>query len=162
MGVMTRSSSATVDALADATPKSTWQCVARLDPAKFYPKQGPLPAVASVITQSGSWDTVGRTRTLGLSDGGHVIETITHANSPTFFAYDLTDFQKLLKGLVTGARATWEFTREEGGTRIRWTYTFHSRPGRGWIVAIIVRLFWAPYMATVLPPIAREAERLRS
>ncbi len=162
MGVMTRSSSATVDALAQRTPKTAWQTVTRLDPSKFYPKQGPLPGVTSVVTQSGSWDTVGRTRTLGLSDGGHVIETITHANSPTFFAYDLSEFQKLFGRLVSGARATWEFTAEDGGTRIRWTYAFHGRPARAWIVGIIVRLFWARYMAAVLPPIAREAERVRS
>ena len=43
-----------------------------------------------------------------------------------------------------------------GGTRITWTYTFFGKPGRGWLVGLIVRLFWAPYMRRVLPAIIRE------
>lgn len=149
-----------VDAHTNATPTSAWQTVSALDPARFYPKRGALPGVTGVRDQSGAWDTAGRTRLLTLSDGGHVVETITDATVPTLFAYDLSDFQKIFGGLVSGARATWGFEDEEGGARIRWTYTFHPRPGRGWIVALIVRMLWAPYMAAVLPPIAREADRV--
>jgi hypothetical protein len=159
---MSTSPSASVDALATATPKSAWHTVTALDAAAFYPKRGVLPAVTAVRDQTGSWDTVGRTRVLELGDGGHVIETITHADSPTFFAYDLSDFQKLFGWLVSGATATWSFEREETGTRIRWTYAFHPRAGRRWIVALIVRLAWAPYMRVVLPPIAAEASRVSS
>jgi hypothetical protein len=159
---MRPSPSATVDALADATPKAVWHTITALDAPTFYPKRGVLPAVTAVRDQSGSWDTVGRTRTLMLGDGGHVVETITHANSPTFFAYDLSDFQKLFGWLVAGATATWAVEREEAGTRIRWGYAFHPRPGRRWIVALIVRLAWAPYMRIVLPPIAAETARVRS
>ena len=162
MTVMSPSPSATVDAVAIATPKSTWHTVTGLDAAEFYPRRGVLPAVTAVRDQSGPWTTVGQTRTLVLSDGGHVVETITDASSPTFFAYDLSDFQKLFGWLVSGATATWSFEREETGTRIRWTYAFHPRPGRRWVVALIVRLAWAPYMRLVLPPIAAEASRVRS
>jgi len=95
-----------------------------------------------------------------LSDGGHVVETITDAASPDLFAYELTDFQNLFGRLVSGARAEWRFEPEAGGTSIRWTYTFFALPGRTGIVRAIVKLFWAPYMRRVLPPIAREVERL--
>jgi hypothetical protein len=113
-----------------------------------------------VTDQSGSWDTVGRTRRLELSDGGHVIETITDTENPGLFGYELSDFQKLFGALVTGARSEWRFTAVDGGTRIQWTYTFFGKPGRGWIVGIIVSTLWGPYMRRVLPPIAREIERL--
>lgn len=159
MGVMAKSPSATVDGVAQTTPKEAWEISGPIDPTKFYPKFGPLPAVVAVEDQSGTWDTVGHTRKLMLSDGGHVIETIKSADSPTYFAYELTDFQKLFGSLVSGARADWRFERVEAGTRISWTYTFHGLPGRGWIVTLIVRLFWAPYMRRVLPPIVREVER---
>ena len=145
--------------MADATPKQAYDISGPLDPTRFYPKSGALPAVIEVRDQSGSWDTVARTRMLMLSDGGHVIETITDTDSPTYFAYELSDFQKLFGVLVTGARAEWRFEREAGGTSIRWTYTFFGKPGRGWIVAAIVKFLWGPYMGRVLPPIAREVSR---
>ena len=157
---MANSPSATASGIARSTPVQAWEISGPLDPSRFYPKYGPLPAVVGVRDQSGSWDTVGRHRTLMLSDGGHVIETITDAASPTYFAYELSDFQKLFGALVTGARAEWRFEREAGGTCIRWTYTFFGKPGRAWIVKLIVKLWWAPYMRRVLPPIAREVERV--
>jgi len=145
--------------MVSTTPKNAWEISGPLDPTKFYPKSGALPAVVEVRDQTGSWDTVGRTRRLMLSDGGHVIETITDADSPNFFAYELSDFQKLFGMLVSGARAEWRFERIEGGTVIRWSYTFFGKPGRGWAVALIVKLLWAGYMKKVLPPIAAEVDR---
>ena len=151
--------SASASGIAASTPKRAYEISGPVDPTRFYPKSGALPAVVAVRDQSGSWDTVGRTRMLMLSDGGHVIETITDTDSPTYFAYELSDFQKLFGALVSGARAEWRFEREAGGTSIRWTYTFFGKPGRGWIVAAIVTLLWRPYMSRVLPPIAREVSR---
>lgn len=155
---MTRSSSAQAIAIAQTTPKSAWEISGPLDPTAFYPKFGPLPAVVGVRDQTGSWDTVGRSRTLLLSDGSSVVETITDADSPTYFAYELSRFTKLFGRLVAGARAEWRFERMDSGTSIRWTYTFRAKPGRGWIVALIVRLFWERYMTRVLPPIAAAVE----
>ena len=154
--------SATSAAVAQATPQQAYTISGPLDPTSFYPKSGVLPAVTAVRQQTGSWDEVGRTRMLTLSDGGHVIETITDTDSPTYFAYELSDFQKLFGMLVSGARAEWRFERVETGTRISWTYTFFAKSGRGWLVALIVRLLWGPYMTRVLPPIAREVSRLAS
>lgn len=151
--------SATAVATVAATPKQAYDISGPLDPTTFYPKSGPLPAVVEVRNQTGTWDTVGRTRKLILSDGGHVIETITDANSPAYFAYELTDFQKLFGALVDHARAEWRFISEGERTSIRWTYTFFGKPGRGWIIGLIVGLLWAPYMRKVLQPIANEVSR---
>jgi len=155
-----RTASYSVNARAEVTPERAYELSGPLDPTMFYPGLGPLPAVVACQNQTGSWDTLGRTRTLTLSDGGRVVETITDATSPDVFAYELTDFQKLFGRLVSGARAEWRFEREAGGTSIRWTYTFFALPGRTGIVRAIVKLFWAPYMRQVLPTIAREVERL--
>ena len=155
-----RTASYSLNVRAEVTPERAYDLSGPLDPTRFYPGQGPLPAVVSVQNQTGSWDVAGRTRTLMLSDGGHVVETITDATSPDLFAYELTEFQRLFGRLVSGARAEWRFEPEPGGTSIRWTYTFFALPGRTGIVRAIVKLFWAPYMRRVLPPIAREVERL--
>lgn len=155
---MTRRRGAGIRASAEALTRTNahraYEISGPLDPTLFYPRFGPLPAVVEVRNQSGSWDTVGRTRTLMLSDGGHVVETITDAHSPLLFGYELSDFQKLFGTLVSGARAEWRFEPLRSGAIVQWTYTFFARPARGWIVRLIVRLWWARYMRKVLPPIA--------
>ena len=155
-----RTASYRLSVWAKVTPERAYELSGPLDPTMFYPGKGPLPAVVGVENRTGSWDAAGHTRILMLSDGGHVVETITDARSPDLFAYELADFQKLFGRLVSGARAEWRFEPEAGGTSIRWTYTFFALPGRTGIVRAIVKLFWAPYMRRVLPPIAREVERL--
>lgn len=156
---MGNTASATAEAVAATTPKQAWEISGPINPTLFYPKFGPLPAVVQVRDQSGTWDTPGRTRRLMLSDGGSVVESITDAKSPGYFAYNLSNFTKLFGVLVSGARAEWSFERIAEGTRITWKYTFSGLPGRAWIVKLIVKLWWAPYMEKVLPPIAREVER---
>jgi len=153
------SASATVEGVALAMPKESFEISGPIDPTKFYPKYGPLPAVVAVREQTGSWDAVGRTRRLMLSDGGHVIETIAVVDSPRYFAYNLTEFQQLFGMLVTDATAQWRYDRVATGTKVTWTYTFRPKRGASLIVAGIVRFWWAPYMKKVLPPILREIER---
>lgn len=151
--------SAEADATANATPERCFAVVAPIDPTLYYPKHGPLPAVVGVRNQTGSWDTPGRTRTLDLSDGGFVVETITRSAPPQHFDYELTEFQKIFGVLVSSALAEWTFESVGDGTRIHWTYSFRALRGRGWIVGLIVSLWWAPYMRRVLPPIVAEIER---
>lgn len=155
---MTSISIAIVDATARATPQRCFAVVAPIDPTQYYPKFGPLPAVTGVRNQSGSWDTPGRTRTLDLSDGGSVVETITRSDPPRHFDYELTEFQKVFGALVSSALAEWTFEPEGEGTGIRWKYSFHALRGRGWLVKFIVTLWWAPYMRRVLAPIVAEIE----
>jgi hypothetical protein len=156
------SARASVEGVASADALAAWTIALQTSPTEFYPRFGPLPAVVSVRDQPPEWDVVGRTRTLELSDGGHVVETITQSEPGVFFGYDLNEFQRLFGHLVSGARAEWTFTPEGASgaaTRIRWTYAFHPLPGRGWIVRAIVAALWAPYMRRVLPAIIAEAGR---
>ena len=152
--------SATVELLASTPLDWTWSVLVPIDPARFYPKHGPIPATIAVREQTGPWDVIGQTRKLLLADGGHVIETITDVEKEAFFAYELTDFQKLFKLLVHHARAEWTYTAQPGGTLVHWTYTFYPRRRWGWLLTLIVRLWWGPYMHRVLPEIVHKAERL--
>jgi len=151
---------ASANALARTRPQQAYEISGPLDPTRFYPRFWPLPGVIEVRDQTGEWSAVGRTRTLMLSDGGHVVETITDTQSPALFAYELSDFRKLFGSLVSGARAEWRFEPHQGGSIIRWSYTFFARRGRGWIVWLIVRIWWSRYMRRVLPPIAREIDHV--
>jgi hypothetical protein len=152
--------SATVEMVAATPLQWTWDILTPIDPSRFYPRFGPIPATVAVREQTGPWNVVGQSRMLMLSDGGHVVETISDVDENAFFAYNLTDFQKLFKRLVDHARAEWTFSEHEKGTLVQWTYTFTPRKRWGWAVALIVRFAWDPYMRQVLPEIVHEAERL--
>jgi Polyketide cyclase / dehydrase and lipid transport len=150
-----RTSSSTVQAIAPADPARTFDILTPSDPSRFYPKFRVIPATIAVENQTGAWDAVGQTRTLKLSDGSSVVETTKVVERPGLFAYELTDFTKVFGPLVDHARAEWHFDPAEedghsGGTRITWTYTFFGRPGRGWIVALIIKFAWAAYMRKVI------------
>ncbi|GAA2088168.1 hypothetical protein GCM10009840_27960 [Pseudolysinimonas kribbensis] len=157
MGI--RGSGATISALVPGPPSRAFAIMTPVDPARFYPRHGVIPATVGVRDQTGDWDAEGRSRRLLLSDGGSVVETLTSVQRPSRFAYELTDFRKVFGVLVDRARAEWTFDAEAGGTRVRWTYTFFAKPARGAIVAAVVRLFWGPYMRRVLPGIAAEVRR---
>ena len=150
----------TVVAIAPADPARTFDVLTPSDPSRFYPRFRVIPAVVAVTDQSGAWDAPGQTRTLHLSDGSTVVETTTDVERPGFFAYELTDFTKVFGPLVDHARAEWRFDPADGGTRITWTYTFFGRPGRGWIVGLIVRAAWAAYMARVIVGLVDEVRQV--
>jgi hypothetical protein len=145
--------SASASAHVAAPPSSVFPRLTQHDATKFYPKSGVLPAVVEVRDQTGGWDAAGQTRTLVLSDGGSLTETLRSADEP-LFAYDLTDFTGLFGLIVDHARSEWRVVADGSGSSIAWTYAFTSKRGWGWVVGAILRLAWAPYMRKVLPPIA--------
>ena len=153
------STTATVQLLAHAEIDIAWDVATLTNPTWFYAKFGPLPGVVDVSGQVGDWNEVGKTRTLTLSDGGSVIETLTDVARAEFFAYDLSEFQGLFGRIVKGARAEWDFWEDGDSTGIRWSYTYTAKPGFGLVVGAIVRLLWSRYMQRTLPVIVREAER---
>jgi hypothetical protein len=156
----TRGSTAIAELVAKAPRTETWNTATPLTPVGYYPKSGLLPAVLEVRDQTGKWDAPGQTRQLMLSDGGWVVEHTTNVEPYGFFAYNLTDFQKIFGKLVWMARAEWTFTEVAGGTNIRWSYTFYPKnAGAKPVLALIVKLLWGPYMHKVLPGIVAEVER---
>ncbi len=153
-----RTSSAVAEARVRAPIDEVFAVVSTADPAAWYPRFGPLPAVIRVTERTAPFDRLGATRRLHLSDGGHVREEVTVVQAPTEHSYRLTGFEKLFGRLVESALAEWTFHDEApDATRIRWTYSFTARRGRGALVALIVALAWRPYMRRVLPPLARSA-----
>ena len=151
---------ATVQGIAPADPARTFGVLTPIDPSGFYPRFRVIPAVVSVTDQTGAWDDVGQTRMLHLSDGSTVVETITDVERPGYFAYELTGFTRVFGPLVDHARAEWRFAAADGGTRITWSYTFVGRPGRGWIVGLIIRFAWAAYMRRVIVGLVDEVRRV--
>jgi len=155
-----RGFSSTVTGIAPAGPQRTFDILTPSDPSRFYPKFRVIPATVQVENQTGAWDGVGQTRVLRLSDGSSVRETTTDVVRPDFFAYELTEFTKAFGPIIHHARAEWRFEAVESGTLITWTYTFFGKPGRGWIVSLIVNLIWGAYMRRVMPGLVAEVQRV--
>jgi hypothetical protein len=155
-------STAVAELVAHAPLARTWHTVTPLTPVGYFPKSGLLPAVLEVRNQTGNWDAPGQSRKLMLSDGGSVIESTTDVAPFSFFAYELTEFQKIFGKLVDHARTEWTFTEVPAGTNIHWTYTFFPRNAVAKsLLAVIVSLLWRPYMKKVLSGIVAEVERQR-
>jgi len=154
------STSADAEGFAPAKPSVTFGVIASSDPVRFYPRHGVIPAVVEVRDQTGTWDAPGQSRTLILGDGSTVIERIEVADAARRFSYRLTDFTGFFGTLVAFATAEWDFDAAVEGTRIRWTYTFHAQPKRGWVVRLIVRVLWSRYMKRVLPALVDEVRRV--
>jgi hypothetical protein len=153
-------STARTEGFAPAKPDRTFAILTPSDPTRFYPRFGPIPAIVKVDDQTGDWDAVGQSRKLTLSDGGTLVERLKIVDPPRRFAYQLTDFTGFFGNLVAFADAEWDFDANVEGTRIRWTYTFHAQPKRGWIVRLVVVLWWGRYMKRVLPLLIDEVRRL--
>lgn len=152
--------SAKAEGFAPAKPDRTFAILTQSDPVRFYPRYGLLPAVVEVRDQTGGWDAPGQSRTLILGDGSTVVERLRVVDAPRRFAYQLTDFTGFFGELVAFADAEWDFDASIEGTRIRWTYTFHAQPKRGWVVRLIVRVLWSRYMKRVLPALVDEVRRV--
>jgi hypothetical protein len=118
-----------------------------------------FPAVLGVEGQEGSWDRVGRSRTIRLGDGGSVTETIIEWTPGSSFAYELTGFTDVFRLLVVGVRGEWSVAPDGDGSLIRWTWEFAPRPGRRWLMTHVIAHLWRHYAQAILVPAVREASR---
>lgn len=152
--------SVTVEADARAPRAAAFRRIVPVDLPKIFPRYGPLPAVVGTRDQTGGWDHVGATRTVELSDGGSAREELTAYIDGSRFQYRLTPVRGPLRFMVEYAAGAWEFTDAgDGLTHVRWTYTFHPRTGRGWLVRGLLGPLWERYQRRALLLAIREAEQ---
>lgn len=92
---------------------------------------GPIPPIRAVRDQTGIWDSVGQTRTILLTGGGSMAETLTSYDEPHSFGYTLSDINGPMAPLVSGVQGQWIFEAVPGGqggaTKITWRWTLHRR-----------------------------------
>ncbi|MFT3660452.1 MAG: SRPBCC family protein [Gordonia sp. (in: high G+C Gram-positive bacteria)] len=81
-----------------------------------------IAAISGVSGQDGEWGTVGQTRTVELSDGGRLHETLTELDEPHSFAYRLTVTRGPNRFLIGGVVGRWSFEPAGTGTRITWSW----------------------------------------
>jgi hypothetical protein len=118
---------------------------------KILTGYGMVPGVASTSDISGPWDRPGSHRIVHLADGSTARERVTHHDRPAYFACRVSDPSFALKHLMTEARGEFWFTSANGGTQVKWTYSFGAR---NWLAKIPLTLFvktqWKGYMDVCL------------
>ncbi|UFS58507.1 SRPBCC family protein [Subtercola endophyticus] len=135
--------------------------VPRDDSTLFTGFAGVLPAVTSAENHGETYDRIGDSRTVRLSDGGTFREEIVryvrphsaHETTPPgeastgYFDYDVTKFTGLLSHIVSDATARWTYAPgTTGRTRITWAYAYRPLPGRTFVVRRLIGPLWMRYM----------------
>ena len=140
-----------VTAQAPVDLQTAWDRFVPIDLTVLFKGLGPLPAVTSVFDQSGPWDVVGNRRSLTLSDGTTIAETITLVEPPqdgiARFGYTVTGFGGVFGHLTRTAQGFWVFAAQGRATDIAFRYRFEpaafwARPLLGGLTATL----WRAYM----------------
>lgn len=140
----------TVEQRTQVDQETTFQTIAPIDLSVVFKAWGPFPSVDGVTDQTGPWDTPGTLRRPQLGDGSSVVEQLTEYTAPHSFAYELRDFTGSLRYVVDHIRGEWTMTPDGSGTMVRWTYAFYPRPGRGWLVRVVLSRLWRAYAGRML------------
>jgi hypothetical protein len=148
-----------VSAEAICAPEQAFGVIAPIDLSRIFTGYGPLPAVRGVRDPSGPWERIGSSRTVELSDGTTVAETLTSWAAPSHFGYRVGPFGGPLGRLVAHADGAWWFEPlEAGGTRIRWSYVFVPRTTIARPTVRGLAALWRRYSARALAAAVRIAE----
>jgi hypothetical protein len=118
---------------------------------KILTGYGLVPAVAFTSGVSGPWHEVGSHRIVHLADGSTAEERVTQYDRASYFAYRVSNPSFALKYLMTEARGQFWFVQENGGTRIKWTYTFAPKNAFARIpLMLFVKTQWKGFMKVCL------------
>jgi hypothetical protein len=121
----------------------------------FDRRYAAIPAIKGVRDQGGTWGTPGQSRTVLLSGGGSMRETLTEVTSPSRFAYHLDEITGPMKGLVGSVDGVWEFEKAGTGVRITWRWTLHPRGRLGSAAMPLFARMWHGYARQGLENIER-------
>lgn len=149
----------TVESPCATSAHTAMDVIAPIDLTTIFTGMFPLPAVRGVEDQSGPWDTPGNTRTVLLSDGSTAREQLTGYTRARHFTYELGDFTGIMRHLVAKVDGEWTFTTAGRNSLVRWTYSFHPRPGRHTLVRFIAAPLWRRYATATLARAIRAAEQ---
>ena len=112
----------------------------------FSRRYGVIAPIRAVDGQVGVWGTaVGQTRSIRLSDGGTMRETLTSLDRPHRFGYTISGITGPMKALVESADGTWSFDSAGTGVRITWAWDIHPTAQAGRVAMPLFARLWAGY-----------------
>ncbi len=125
-------------------------------PRIFTRRYGPLGAIKETPGQAGVWgSSLGKTRTIVLSDGATMTETLVSLDRPTSFGYRITDLTGPFKFLVSSLDGEWGFAPAGTGCRITWSWTLHEASAAARLVFPLFARFWRGYARQALEEIEK-------
>jgi len=114
-------------------------------PEVFSRRYAAFPAVREVTDEPDEWGTVGHTRTIVLTDGSTLRETLTSVDRPTGYTYLLDDLQGTLRPWVRTVDGAWSVTPEGTGARIGWAWTLHPKAAPARLTLNVIGRMWKGY-----------------
>ncbi len=114
-------------------------------PEVFSRRYAAFPAVREVSDQSGDWGTVGETRTILLTDGGRLRQTIISADPPRGYTYVLDEIRGPLRPFVRTIEGAWSVTPEGTGARVGWAWTLHPKASPARLTMNVIGRMWKGY-----------------
>jgi hypothetical protein len=104
---------------------------------------GPIPRVVRTEMLGSGRMAVGAARRVHAADGTSVLETVVEIAAPSRHRYVLSEFGRPFAWLVRSGEALWTLTPREGGTHVRWDYSFTLTTPLAWpVVALLLRLWF--------------------
>lgn len=96
-------------------------------PTLFHRRYGPIPPIKAVRDQTGDWSSVGETRTIALSGGGTMRETLTDVEAPERFGYTITGITGPMAPLIDHVDGAWIFSPHDVGAEVTWRWTIYRK-----------------------------------
>ncbi len=128
-------------------------------PTLFQRWYGPIGPIKDVRNQSGSWDAVGRTRTVVLTGGGSMREELTSYDPPRSFGYTLSDIKGPLGSLLGAVDGRWSFEPVGTGTEVTWRWTVQPRSALTAPLMPVFGRLWRGYAKQSLEELSNQLVR---
>lgn len=96
-------------------------------PTLFRRWYGPIPPIKAVSDQKGVWQQAGESRTILLTGGGTMRETLTAVDPPRSFTYTISGITGPMAPLIDHVEGAWIFTPKGTGTNVTWRWTLHRK-----------------------------------
>jgi hypothetical protein len=124
-------------------------------PQLFSRRYAVFPPITEVRDSPAPWGTEGQSRRIVLADGGSVVETITEADPPRTWAYELTEVTGAMKPLVRTVDGRWSFAPAGTGTRVGFSWIVHPAGRLGRAAMPVLAWAWAGYARQALEELER-------
>ncbi len=114
-------------------------------PEVFSRRYAAFPAVRAVTDEPDDWGTVGQTRTIVLTDGSQLRETLTSVDRPDGYTYLLDDLHGPLRPFVSTIDGEWTITPDGDGARVGWAWTLHPKASPARLTLSVIGKMWTGY-----------------
>lgn len=124
-------------------------------PELFSRRYLAMPPIREVREAPATYDSPGQSRRIMTSDGGQLVETLTHVDAPGSFGYRISDIKGPMKGMVESVAGEWSFAEAGTGTRITWSWAVSPRGTVGKLAMPAFGRMWHGYARQALAELER-------